>query len=117
MTGEPGWRRGRGATGPRVSALGLGCTAMSGMYGPSDYEDGIATIRAARDAGVTLLDTCDFYGMGHTRERLAEALGALDVRLSDEDVARIERAVPPGSAAGERYREEKMAMLDSERRA
>ena len=50
-----------------------------------------------------------------TRERLAEALGALDVTLSDDALARIEQAIPPGAAAGDRYPEAQMAMLDSER--
>ncbi len=54
-----------GKTGPAVSALGLGAMAMSGMYGPSDRKESIATIHAALDAGVTLIDTGDFYGMGH----------------------------------------------------
>jgi len=49
------------------------------------------------------------------RERLHEALGALDVELSTDDLARIEEAVPPGAAAGERYGAPQMAMLDSER--
>jgi aryl-alcohol dehydrogenase-like predicted oxidoreductase len=63
-----------GATGPRVSALGLGCMAMSGMYGPADRAESIATIHAALEAGVTLLDTGDFYGMGHNELLIAEAL-------------------------------------------
>lgn len=63
-----------GATGPAVSAIGLGCMGMSGMYGPSDRDEGIATIRAALDAGVTLIDTGDFYGMGHNELLIAEAL-------------------------------------------
>jgi len=63
-----------GATGPQVSALGLGCMGMSGMYGPSDRAEGIATIHAALEAGVTLLDTGDFYGMGHNEMLLGEAL-------------------------------------------
>jgi aryl-alcohol dehydrogenase-like predicted oxidoreductase len=49
------------------------------------------------------------------RDRLAEAVGALELELSEEDLAAIERAVPPGAAAGERYDERQMAMLDSER--
>jgi len=49
------------------------------------------------------------------RDRLAEALGALDVRLGPEDLAAIERAVPKGAAAGARYPEAAMAALDSER--
>jgi aryl-alcohol dehydrogenase-like predicted oxidoreductase len=63
-----------GASGPRVSAIGLGCMGMSGMYGPSDRSESIATIHAALDAGVTLLDTGDFYGMGHNEMLIGEAL-------------------------------------------
>jgi aryl-alcohol dehydrogenase-like predicted oxidoreductase len=63
-----------GATGPLVSAFGLGCMGMSGMYGPSDRAEGIATIHAALNAGITLLDTGDFYGMGHNEMLIGEAL-------------------------------------------
>jgi len=63
-----------GTGGPAVSALGLGCMGMSGMYGPADRQESIATIHAALDAGVTLLDTGDFYGMGHNEMLIAEAL-------------------------------------------
>jgi aryl-alcohol dehydrogenase-like predicted oxidoreductase len=67
-----------GSSGPVVSALGLGCMAMSGMYGPSDRAEGIATIHAAVDAGVTLIDTGDFYGMGHNELLIRDALTGLD---------------------------------------
>ncbi|HYG86269.1 MAG TPA: aldo/keto reductase [Azospirillum sp.] len=63
-----------GTTGPRVSALGLGCMGMSDLYGPADRAESIATIHAALAAGVTLLDTGDFYGMGHNEMLIAEAL-------------------------------------------
>jgi aryl-alcohol dehydrogenase-like predicted oxidoreductase len=63
-----------GKTGPQVSALGLGCMGMSDMYGPTDRAESIATIHAAIDAGVTLLDTGDFYGMGHNEMLIGEAL-------------------------------------------
>ena len=63
-----------GATGPEVAMLGLGCMGMSGMYGPSDRAESLATIRAALDAGVTLLDTGDFYGMGHNEMLIGEAI-------------------------------------------
>jgi aryl-alcohol dehydrogenase-like predicted oxidoreductase len=63
-----------GVAGPRVSALGLGCMGMSGMYGPADRLESIATIHAALDAGITLLDTGDFYGMGHNEMLIGEAL-------------------------------------------
>jgi len=67
-------RRGLGSSGPEVAALGLGCMGMSGMYGPAEREESIATIRAALDAGVDLLDTGDFYGMGHNELLIGEAL-------------------------------------------
>lgn len=63
-----------GQTGPKVSALGLGCMGMSGMYGPSDRAESIATIHAALDAGIILLDTGDFYGMGHNEMLIGEAV-------------------------------------------
>jgi pyridoxine 4-dehydrogenase len=63
-----------GKTGPDVSALGLGCMGMSGMYGPSDRAESIATIHAALDVGINLLDTGDFYGMGHNEMLIGEAL-------------------------------------------
>ncbi len=64
-----------GRAGPTVSALGLGCMGMSpGVYGPSDEAEGIATLRAALEAGVTLLDTGDFYGMGHNEMLIRRAL-------------------------------------------
>ena len=66
-----------GKSGPQVSALGLGCMGMSGMYGPADRRESIATVHAALDAGITLLDTGDFYGMGHNELLLAEALAGL----------------------------------------
>ena len=66
-----------GHTGPTVSALGLGCMGMSGMYGPADRQESLATLRAAVDAGITLLDTGDFYGMGHNEMLIGEALETL----------------------------------------
>jgi aryl-alcohol dehydrogenase-like predicted oxidoreductase len=67
-------RRRLGSTGPEVSAIGLGCMGMSDMYGPADRGESIATIHAALDAGITLLDTGDFYGMGHNEMLISEAL-------------------------------------------
>ena len=66
-----------GRTGPQVSALGLGCMGMSGMYGPSDRTESIATVHAALDAGINLLDTGDFYGMGHNEMLIGEAIKGL----------------------------------------
>lgn len=61
-----------------TSAVGLGCMGMSGMYGHADEAEGIATIHAALDAGVTLLDTGDFYGMGHNELLIRDALRGRD---------------------------------------
>ncbi len=63
-----------GTNGSAVSALGLGCMGMSDFYGPADRAESIATIHAALDVGITLLDTGDFYGMGHNELLIHEAL-------------------------------------------
>ncbi len=65
-----------GSTGPRTFPLGLGCMGMSDLYGPSDRQEALATLRMALDAGMTLLDTGDFYGMGTNELLLCEALAA-----------------------------------------
>ncbi|MEV4703945.1 aldo/keto reductase [Actinoplanes sp. NPDC049316] len=67
-----------GRTGPAVSALGLGAMGMSGAYGAADRTESIATVHAALGAGVTLIDTGDFYGMGDNELLLAEALRGRD---------------------------------------
>ncbi|MEV5557850.1 aldo/keto reductase [Nonomuraea wenchangensis] len=63
-----------GSTGPAVSMLGLGAMGMSGAYGEADRAESSATVHAALEAGVTLIDTGDFYGAGHNELLLAEAL-------------------------------------------
>ena len=64
-----------GFRGPQsVSAIGLGAMGMSGMYGANDEAQSIATIHAALDAGVNLIDTGDFYGMGHNEMLIGRAL-------------------------------------------
>ncbi|GHJ48727.1 aldo/keto reductase [Catellatospora sp. TT07R-123] len=67
-----------GLTGPRVFPLGLGLMGMSDLYGPADEAESIATVHAALDAGVTLLDTGDFYGMGRNELLLRDALKGRD---------------------------------------
>jgi len=67
-----------GRGGPQVSRLGLGLMGMSGVYGPADEAESTATVRAALDAGITLLDTGDFYGMGHNELLLRDALRGVD---------------------------------------
>ncbi len=63
-----------GKTGPAVFPIGLGCMGMSWAYGPADDDESIATIREAIDRGVTLLDTGDFYGMGHNELLIRRAI-------------------------------------------
>src|ERR1700733_8980134 len=63
-----------GSTGPAVFPVALGCMGMSGMYGPADEAESLATIHAAIDAGVNLIDTGAFYGMGHNEMLVGQAL-------------------------------------------
>jgi aryl-alcohol dehydrogenase-like predicted oxidoreductase len=63
-----------GRTGPEAFPIALGCMGMSGMYGPADEAENLATIHAAIDAGVNLIDTGDFYGMGHNEMLIGRAL-------------------------------------------
>jgi aryl-alcohol dehydrogenase-like predicted oxidoreductase len=63
-----------GTTGPTVSAIGLGTMGMSDLYGPADEAESITTIHAAIDAGVSLIDTGDYYGSGHNELLIARAL-------------------------------------------
>ncbi|MGH6914568.1 MAG: aldo/keto reductase, partial [Geminicoccales bacterium] len=63
-----------GRDGPAISRVGLGCMGMSGSYGPADETESLATIHAALEAGINLVDTGDFYGMGHNEMLLQKAL-------------------------------------------
>jgi aryl-alcohol dehydrogenase-like predicted oxidoreductase len=67
-----------GSAGLRVSAIGLGCMGMSGVYGPAEEPESIATIREALDTEINLLDTGDYYGMGHNELLIREALRGRD---------------------------------------
>jgi aryl-alcohol dehydrogenase-like predicted oxidoreductase len=67
-----------GAAGPIVSRLGLGCMGMSGVYGPADRAESLATLTMAAERGITLIDTGDFYGMGDNELLIGEALRSLD---------------------------------------
>ena len=63
-----------GSDGPTVSAIGLGCMGMSDLYGPTDQAESVATIHAALDGGITLLDTGDYYAMGDNEMLIRDAL-------------------------------------------
>jgi len=63
-----------GESGPRVSSIGLGCMSLSGIYGASTDDNGVAVIRHALDAGITFLDTSDMYGWGHNEDVVGKAL-------------------------------------------
>ncbi|MET7420253.1 aldo/keto reductase [Dactylosporangium sp. NPDC005555] len=76
-----------------TTMIGLGAMGMSGAYGPADRTESIATIHAAIDAGVTLIDTGDFYGMGHNELLIASAL-----RPGDRD--RVKLSVKFGALRG-----------------
>ncbi|MEU6142664.1 aldo/keto reductase [Streptomyces sp. NPDC047081] len=92
-----------GTTGPQVSALGLGCMGMSGMYGEADRAESVATIHAALEAGVTLLDTGDFYGMGHNELLVAEALRTAPAALRENALTSVKFGAhrgPDGSWLG-----------------
>jgi len=67
-----------GKTGPTVSRVGLGAMSMSGVYGPADDAESTATIHAALDAGINLIDTGDFYGSGHNEMLIGRAIAGLD---------------------------------------
>src|ERR1700731_3503214 len=66
--------RSLGSSGIQTSAIGLGCMSLSGVYGASNDEEGIALIREALDRGITLLDTSDAYGAGHNEELVGNAI-------------------------------------------
>ncbi|MCY0925698.1 aldo/keto reductase [Streptomyces sp. H27-H1] len=78
-----------GTTGPAAFPLGLGCMGMSALYGESDRAESLATIHAALDAGVTLLDTGDFYGMGHNELLINEALRTASAAARDKALTSV----------------------------
>jgi aryl-alcohol dehydrogenase-like predicted oxidoreductase len=88
-----------GRTGPTVSALGLGAMGMSDFYGSADDRESTATIHAALDAGITLIDTGDFYGMGHNEMLIANALkdGALKGGKRDKAILSVKYGAQRGA--------------------
>ncbi|MFE7901278.1 aldo/keto reductase [Streptomyces sp. NPDC057424] len=92
-----------GTTGPQVSALGLGCMGMSALYGEADRAESLATLHAALEAGVTLLDTGDFYGMGHNEMLIGEALRAAPAARREQALVSVKFGAlrgPDGSWLG-----------------
>ncbi len=89
-----------GKTGPASSALGLGCMGMSGMYGPADRAESIATIHAALEAGITLFDTGDFYGSGHNEILLGEALRSAPASRRDNALISVKFGAMRDPAGG-----------------
>jgi aryl-alcohol dehydrogenase-like predicted oxidoreductase len=85
-----------GSDGPEVADIGLGCMGMSGMYGQADEAESIATIHAAMDAGITLIDTADFYGSGHNEMLIRDALRSRD---RDEVVLSVKFGSRPWTAS------------------
>lgn len=95
--------RSLGTAGPQVSALGLGCMGMSALYGEADRAESIATLHAALEAGITLLDTGDFYGMGHNEMLIGEALRAAPVARREQALVSVKFGAlrgPDGSWLG-----------------
>ncbi|NUS77079.1 MAG: aldo/keto reductase [Streptomyces sp.] len=92
-----------GTTGPQVAPLGLGCMGMSALYGDADRAESIATIHAALEAGVTLLDTGDFYGMGHNELLIGEALRSAPAARREQALTSVKFGAlrgPDGSWSG-----------------
>ncbi|MCU1250035.1 MAG: aldo/keto reductase [Edaphobacter sp.] len=93
-------KRSLGKHGPTVSSIGLGAMGMSDLYGKAERAESVATIRAALDAGIDLIDTGDFYGCGHNELLIREAL---DGRTRDSVVLSVrfgERRDPAGGWGG-----------------
>jgi len=89
-----------GTTGPQVSALGLGCMGMSALYGDADRAESIATVHAALEAGVTLLDTGDFYAMGHNEMLIGEALRAAPAARREQALTSVKFGALRGPDGG-----------------
>ncbi|HTX31950.1 MAG TPA: aldo/keto reductase [Solirubrobacteraceae bacterium] len=85
-----------GRQGPQVSRVGFGGMGLSGTYGPTSEDESIATVRAALDGGINLIDTGDFYGMGHNELLISNALAG---RNRDETVISVKFGAQRGPDA------------------
>jgi aryl-alcohol dehydrogenase-like predicted oxidoreductase len=93
-------KRSLGKYGPTVSSIGLGAMGMSDLYGKADRAESIATIRSALDAEITLIDTGDFYGSGHSESLIREALDGRSRKNGVISVKFSERRDPAGGWGG-----------------
>src|SRR5499427_8685986 len=110
-----------GSSGITVSAIGLGCMSLSGIYGSSGDDEGIALIHEALDRGVTLLDTSDAYGSGHNEELVGKAIkgrrSGAPRSAGQSACAGFERSQPedrsprPGRASDRRGAERVLAVI------
>src|SRR5271163_670854 len=89
-----------GKSGPLTSVIGLGCMGMSDFYGPANRGESIATIHAALEAGVTLLDTGDFYGQGHNEMLIGEALKSAPASRRDAAIVSVKFGAMRDPAGG-----------------
>ena len=88
-----------GATGIKVSAMGLGCWGMSGAYGPANDAESSATLNQALDMGLTLIDTADSYGDGHNETLIGQTLAhRRNTFVLASKTGWVKRTAPDGQA-------------------
>ena len=88
-----------GTTEFKVSPMGVGCMSMSGVYGPADDAESIATLHRAFDLGINFLDTSASYGSGHNHELIAKALKGRRERIVIHSKSGSPRSPMPAAIA------------------